>query len=80
MNTKIPLKKSLLRLLRDLGTILLIAQMMYGCTLEEIPPTNPNPKSDFEYLVQDAECTSNCTVTFTNRSDNADRYEWSFGD
>jgi PKD repeat protein len=80
MNTKIPLKKSLLKLLRDLGTILLMAQMMYGCELEEIPPTNPNPRSSFEYLIQDAECIGNCTVTFTNTSDNADRYEWNFGD
>lgn len=79
MNTKSPLKKAL-KLLRDLGIIILIAQMIYGCELEVIPPTNPNPRSSFQYLVQDAECIANCAVTFTNTSENADRYEWTFGD
>lgn len=37
-------------------------------------------KADFTFAAQNANCLSNCVVTFTNKSQNAVSYEWDFGD
>jgi PKD repeat protein len=51
-----------------------------ACDLPVVEPINPNPTSKFVYSVEDASCTSNCNVSFTNQSVNAESYEWNFGD
>jgi len=37
-------------------------------------------KADFTFALQDPNCTANCLVTFTNKSENATSYLWDFGD
>ena len=83
MKSKILIKEALVRLSARIGLILLMFQIN-GCELEVIPPTDPeaslNTRSNFQFTIQDPECASNCTVTFTNLSQNADTYQWDFGD
>jgi len=83
MKSKMLIKEVLMTLSARIGIVLLMFQIN-SCELEEIPPTDPeaslNTRSNFQFAIQDAECTSNCTVTFTNLSQNADTYLWDFGD
>ena len=79
MNTTIPLKEAILKLSRKVSLVLLMFQSQ-SCELEVIPPTLPNTRSSFEFFIDDPECVSDCNVTFTNRSENADSFEWNFGD
>lgn len=83
MKSKMLIKEVLMTLSTRIGIVLLMFQIN-SCELEEIPPTDPeaslNTRSNFQFAIQNAECTSNCTVTFTNLSQNADTYLWDFGD
>lgn len=65
---------------RIIGLALFALQLAGGCDLPVIDPTNPKPISSFTYQVEQPECTANCTVFFTNQSQNATAYEWDFGD
>lgn len=66
-----------------IGMVLLMFHIN-SCELEVIPPTDPEAslktRSNFQFTIQDAECTSNCTVSFSNLSQNAETYQWDFGD
>jgi PKD repeat protein len=65
---------------RIIGLGLFALQMVAGCDLPVVDPTNPDPISNFIYSVEDASCTSDCNVFFTNQSQNAASYQWDFGD
>jgi PKD repeat protein len=51
-----------------------------GCDLAVIEPNDGKLLSDFTFQVQDPNCNANCSVSFTNTSQNATTYEWDFGD
>lgn len=47
-----------------------------GCKDEEVPAPDPVAK----FSVSGGNCDAPCTVNFTNTSENANSYEWNFGD
>ena len=51
-----------------------------ACDLPVVEPVNPNPSSNFAYTIENDSCAANCNVAFTNQSQNAEAYEWNFGD
>ena len=59
-----------------LSPIVLI--ILFGCSLEEIPPDN-ELRAAFTFAVTN-DCNGTCTVQFTNTSINAESYQWTFGD
>ncbi len=64
--------------------LLISVTLLIGCNLEVIPPveiTNTDPPiADFDFMIADNSCMANCAINFTNTSENATTYEWSFGD
>lgn len=51
---------------------------LFSCELEVIPPDNGITAGFTHALTND--CNGTCTVQFTNTSQNAETFEWSFGD
>lgn len=58
--------------------LLLTSSIFTGC--DDFPPLGDSAEVRANFEVSSVECVSPCEVTFTNLSENADRYEWDFGD
>ncbi len=78
MNTSDSLVRTML-VFAKISVVSLLLFQVSSCDLEEIPPLQ-SVKSNFSFTLPDPNCTANCTVNFTNASENATAYDWDFGD